>query len=161
MTIKVGDRMPDGTLLVATTDDVNETEASDYFANRLVVLFSVPGAFTPTCSKEHLPGFVANADALREKGVDKIACMAVNDLFVMQAWGEASNTGNSVELIADGNGDYTRALGLDSDFSNFGLGIRGKRFAMLVNDGELRQLFIEEGGGLRATSAEAMLKELG
>ena len=124
------------------------------------MLFSVPGAFTPTCSAKHLPGFVANADAIKKKGVDTIACMAVNDVFVMRAWGESGKVGDKVLMLADGNGEYARALGLELDASKFGMGTRSKRFSMIVKDGVVTQLNVEPPGEFGVSSAETALKQL-
>jgi len=160
MTIKVGDRMPEGTLTHATKDGPQKISAADFFKGRKVVLFSVPGAFTPTCDAKHLPGFVEKAGDLKAKGVDTIACMAVNDAFVMKAWGKSQNTDGKVEMIADGNGDYTKALGLDFDASGFGMGLRGQRFALLVDNGVVKQINVEAKGEFKVSSAEYVLGQL-
>jgi len=160
MTIKVGDRLPAGTLTVATKDGPQKVSAEDYFKGKKVVLFSVPGAFTPTCDAKHLPGFVEKAGDLRAKGVDTIACMSVNDAFVMKAWGKSQNTDGKVDMIADGNGDYTKALGLDFDASGFGMGLRGQRFSLLVDDGVVKQLNLEAKGEFKVSSAEYVLGQL-
>jgi peroxiredoxin len=133
----------------------------DLFRGKKVVLFSVPGAFTPTCSAKHLPGFVKNADAIKARGVDTIACMAVNDVFVMGAWGESSKAAGKVVMLADGNGEYARALGLELDATKFGMGMRGKRFSMIVEDGVVKQLNVESPGEFGVSSAETALKQLG
>jgi peroxiredoxin len=130
------------------------------FNGKKVVLFSVPGAFTPTCSAKHLPGFIGNYDALKKKGVDTIACMAVNDVFVMKAWGEAGKATGKVEMLADGNGEYARALGLELDASKFGMGMRGKRFSVIVDNGVVKALNVEPAGEFGVSSAEAALKQL-
>jgi peroxiredoxin len=132
----------------------------DLFKGKKVVLFSVPGAFTPTCSAKHLPGFINNADQLKAKGVDTIACMAVNDVFVMKAWGESAKAAGKVEMLADGNGDYARALGLELDASKFGMGQRGKRFSVIVDNGVVTALNVEPPGEFGVSSAEAALKQL-
>ena len=160
MTISVGDSAPEGGFTVMNADGPGALKSSDLFNGKKVVLFSVPGAFTPTCSKEHLPGFIENADALKAKGVDTIACMAVNDVFVMHAWGESSGATGKVEMLADGNGDYTRALGLELDASGFGMGQRGQRFAIVLDDGKVSQLYVEEGGAFKVSSAEHVLENL-
>jgi len=160
MTINAGDRAPEGGFAVMNADGPGGLKSADLFAGKKVVVFSVPGAFTPTCSKEHLPGFVEQADALKGKGVDTIACMAVNDVFVMDAWGKSAGADGKVEMLADGNGDYTQALGLGLDASGFGMGQRGQRFAMVVDDGVVSQLFVEEGGAFKVSSAENVLAYL-
>jgi peroxiredoxin len=160
MTIKVGDKMPAGTFSRMTKDGTQKISAEDLFKGKKVALFSVPGAFTPTCDAKHLPGFVENAAAFKAKGVDTIACMSVNDVFVMNAWGKASNVGDDVWMLADGNGDYVKALGLELDASGFGMGKRGQRFSVLVVDGVVKQLNVEEGGAFKVSSAEHMLGQL-
>ncbi|NCP12419.1 MAG: peroxiredoxin [Sphingomonadales bacterium] len=159
MTIQQGDTLPDATLVKATADGPQQVTAKDFFAGRKVALFSVPGAFTPTCSAKHLPSFVEHADALRAKGIDEIACTAVNDAFVMGAWNQADGSGD-VTMLADGNGEFVTALGLDSDSSAYGMGTRGKRFSMVVDDGKVSQLNVEAPGEYRVSSAEYMLDQL-
>jgi len=159
MTIKAGDKIPDATVMRMGGSGPEPVKSSDLFKGK-VVLFSVPGAFTPTCSAKHLPGFVEKADEIKAKGVDKIVCMAVNDAFVMNAWGKDQNVGDKVEMIADGNGDLTRALGLSLDATGFGLGERGQRFAFVANDGVIEQLFVEEGGAFQVSSAENVINHL-
>jgi peroxiredoxin len=132
----------------------------DLFKGKKVVLFSVPGAFTPTCSAKHLPGFVEKAEAIKAKGVDTIACMAVNDVFVMNAWGKAGNAEGKVAMLADGNGEYARALGLELDATKFGMGQRGKRFSVIVDNGVVKQLNVEPAGEFGVSSAETALKQL-
>ena len=139
---------------------MEEVFTTAFFGDRKVVLFSVPGAFTPTCSAQHLPGFVQNADAIKAKGVDEIVCIAVNDAFVMDAWAKSQNTGSSVTLLADGNGEFTQALGLGLDGSGFGLGQRGQRFAMVVEDGTITHLAVEAPGAFEVSSAERILAAL-
>jgi len=156
MTIKAGDRMPAGTFKTMR-DGPKDVSTDELFKGKKVVLFSVPGAFTPTCDAKHLPGFVQNAAALRAKGVDTIACMAVNDVFVMNAWGKNSNVGDDVLMLADGNGDYARALGLEMDASKFGMGKRGQRFAIVVDDGVARHVLIEEPGQFKVSAADHLL----
>ena len=160
MTIKVGDKMPKGQFTRFGANGPEPLSTDDLFKGKTVVLFSVPGAFTPTCSAKHLPGFVTNADAIKKKGVDTIACMAVNDVFVMSAWGKAGNTDGKVVMLADGNGDYARALGLELDASKFGMGQRGKRFSLIVDNGVVKQLNIEPPGEFGVSSAETALKQL-
>jgi peroxiredoxin len=160
MTIKVGDKMPAGTLTVVTKDGPQKISADEFFANKKVVLFSVRGAFTPTCDAGHLRGFVEKAGDLKGKGVDTIACMAVNDAFVMKAWGKAQNVEGKVEMLADGNADYTKALGLDFDGSGFGMGTRGQRFSLVVDNGVVKQVNIEAKGEFKVSSAEHVLTQL-
>jgi len=160
MTIKVGDQMPSGTFTRMGAKGPEPMSTDGLFKGKKVVLFSVPGAFTPTCNAKHLPGFVNNADALKKKGVDTIACMAVNDVFVMNAWGKAGNADGKVTMLADGNGDYARALGLELDASKFGMGQRGKRFSAIVDNGIVKQLNIEPPGEFGVSSAETALKQL-
>jgi peroxiredoxin len=160
MTIKVGDKMPKGQFTRMGANGPEPVATDDLFRNKKVVLFSVPGAFTPTCSAKHLPGFINNADALKKKGVDSIVCMAVNDVFVMKAWGEHSKATGKVDMVADGNGEYARALGLELDASKFGMGQRSKRFSMIVDNGVVKQLNIEPPGEFGVSSAESALKQL-
>jgi peroxiredoxin len=160
MTIKVGDKMPAGTFKHMTKDGPQAMTTDQLFAGRKVVVFSVPGAFTPTCDARHLPGFVQHAAAFKAKGVDTIACMAVNDVFVMNAWGKASVVGDNVLMLADGNADYAKALGLELNASGFGMGIRGQRFAIIVNDGVVKGLFVEGPGEFKVSSAEHVLAQL-
>lgn len=158
--IKVGDKMPAGTFTQVTKDGPQKVNAEDFFKGRKVVLFSVPGAFTPTCDARHLPGFVEKAGEIKAKGIDVIACMAVNDAFVMQAWGKSQNTDGKVEMLADGNAEYTKALGLEMDATGFGMGVRGQRFSLVVDDGVVKQLNVEEKGELKVSSAEHVLTQL-
>src|SRR5689334_3673696 len=160
MTIKAGDRMPSGKLKTMTADGPKDLSTDDLFKGKKVVLFSVPGAFTPTCDAKHLPGFVQNAESLRAKGVDTIACMAVNDVFVMNAWGKHSNVGDKVLMLADGNGDYARALGLELDARGFGMGTRGQRFAIIVDDGVAKEVNVEAPGQFKVSAAEHLLGQL-
>ena len=154
MTIKQGDNMPAGTFKVMTKDGPTDVSTDDLFKGKKVVLFSVPGAFTPTCSNQHLPSYLQNHDKIKEQGVDTIACMAVNDAFVMGAWGEERSVGDKITMLADGNGEYTKKLGLELDGTGFGLGTRGKRFSMIVNDGVIEKLLVDNGQ-YELTSAEA------
>jgi peroxiredoxin len=160
MTIKVGDRMPSGTLMRMTKDGPTAISTDDIFKGKRVVLFAVPGAFTPTCSAAHLPGFVKTAAAIKAKKVDTIACLAVNDAFVMGAWGKDQKVGDKVVMAADGNAEWTRALGLELDGTRFGMGTRAQRFAMVVQDGVVRALHVEAPGKFEVSSAEAVLKSL-
>ena len=160
MTIQAGDRIPSATLLKATPDGPEPIDTASYFAGRKVALFSVPGAFTPTCSVKHLPGFIERADEFRDKGVDEVACVAVNDPFVMQAWAQSSGAEGKVTMLADGNGDFAEALGLTMDGSKFGLGKRGSRWSAIVEDGVVRELNVEEPGAFKVSSAEFMLGQL-
>jgi peroxiredoxin len=160
MTIKVGDHVPSTTFVKATEAGPEQVSSDEYFKGRRVALFSLPGAFTPTCSAKHLPGFVEKADELKAKGIDEIACTAVNDAFVMGAWGKASNVEDKVTMLADGNGEFPKAVGLEMDGSKFGLGQRGQRFSMVVNDGVVEQLNVEAPGEYRVSSAEHMLESL-
>jgi peroxiredoxin len=160
MSIQVGDTMPEGRLNIMKADGPGSVSAKELFDGKKVVLFSVPGAFTPTCSRDHLPGFVEKADEIKAKGVDTVACMAVNDAFVMDAWGKQAGADGKVLMLADGNGDYTRALDLVMDGTGFGLGMRGRRFALIVNDGKVEQAFVEEGGQFKVSSADNVLAHL-
>ena len=159
MAISVGDKLPDATLVKATENGPEKVQASDYFAGKKVALFSVPGAFTPTCSAKHLPGFVEKAGELKAKGVDEIACTAVNDAFVLNAWNK--DVGSSdITMLADGNGEFAEALGLTMDGSGFGLGKRGQRFSMIVENGVVKELNVEQAGDFKVSSAEHMLGQL-
>ena len=160
MTIQVGDKIPEGGMAQMGPEGPGPVSTADLFGGKKVVLFSVPGAFTPTCSAKHLPGFIQNAEAIKAKGVDTIACMAVNDVFVMDAWGRGQDAGDAVMMLADGNADFTKSLGLELDASGFGMGTRGQRFAMVVDDGVVSQLYIEEGGAFEVSSAENVLGNL-
>jgi glutaredoxin/glutathione-dependent peroxiredoxin len=160
MTIKIGDRIPSVTLKRLGDAGLTDVSTDDVFKHRKVVLFSVPGAFTPTCSKEHLPGFVGRAAEIRNSGVDEIVCLAVNDPFVMKAWADAHEAAGKVSMLPDWNGELTRALGLEQDISGAGLGVRGKRFAMLVDDGVVKSLDIEDGKGVTVSGADACLVKL-
>jgi peroxiredoxin len=160
MTIKLGDKMPAGTLKHMTKDGPQNITTDQLFAGKKVVVFSVPGAFTPTCDAKHLPGFVQHAAAFKAKGVDTVACMAVNDVFVMNAWGKSSNVGDNVLMLADGNAEYAKALGLELNASGFGMGIRGQRFAIVVADGAVKGLFVEGPGEFKVSSAEHVLSQL-
>ena len=160
MTIKAGDRIPDGKLTLMGADRPENVTAQELLGKGKDVLFSVPGAFTPTCNAKHLPGFVQKAGALRARGVGKIVCMAVNDVFVMNAWGKAANVGDAIVMAADGNGDYARALGLELDARGAGMGMRGQRFALVIEDGIVKQVHVEAPGEFKVSSAEHVLGAL-
>ena len=160
MAIAVGERMPAGTFKCMAKEGPRDLSTDELFRGKRVVLFSVPGAFTPTCDAKHLPGFVQHAREIRARGVDTIACMAVNDVFVMNAWGKASGVEDKVLMLADGNGDYARALGLAFDASKFGMGTRGQRFAVVVKDGVVTHVAIEPPGQFKVSSAEHLLELL-
>jgi peroxiredoxin len=160
MAIQVGDRIPSTTFSKATPEGPQPVSSDDYFRGRKVALFSVPGAFTPTCSARHLPGFVEKVDEFKAKGVDEVACTAVNDAFVLNAWSDSADAQDKVTMLADGSGEFVRAIGLDADFSKFGMGPRGQRFSMLVDDGVVTQLNVEEPGAFNVSSADYMLERL-
>ena len=157
MPIQVGDKIPATTL---KNTDMKDVTTQELFDGRKVVVFAVPGAFTPTCSEQHLPGYIANADAIKAKGVDEIVCISVNDAFVMGAWGKDRGAGNHVRMLADGNGDFAKALGLDFDGSGIGFGIRCQRFAMVVENGSVTALAVEQPMKFEVSSAEAILAAL-
>lgn len=156
MTIKAGDKIPSSTLKTMGEKGPTDISTEDIFAGKKVLLFAVPGAFTPGCSITHLPGYVVNADKIKAQGVDSIICMSVNDAFVMDAWGKAQNA-EELLMLADGNGDFTAALGLELDGRGFGLGTRSQRFAMIVEDGTVSHLNVEPGAGVDVSSAETMM----
>lgn len=160
MTIAKGDTLPAATFSTMTENGPEPVESADFFAGRTVALFSVPGAFTPTCSAKHLPGFIEKAEELKAKGVDAIACTAVNDVFVMGAWGKAAGADGKVTMLADGNGDFVKALGLTMDGSKFGMGTRGQRFSLLVKDGVVAEVNVEAPGDFKVSSAEYLLGQL-
>jgi peroxiredoxin len=160
MTISQGEPLPETTFVKMTADGPEKVSSRDYFAGRKIALFSVPGAFTPTCSAKHLPGFIERAEALKAKGVDEIACTAVNDAFVMGAWAKSADAEDKVTLLADGNGDFVKALGLTMDGSGFGMGLRGQRFSMLVDDGVVTRLNVEGPGEYKVSSADYLLGQL-
>ena len=160
MTIAIGENMPSGTFGIMTESGPGALSTSDLFSGKKVVLVSVPGAFTPTCSMNHLPGYVDQIDALKGKNVDTVACMAVNDVFVMDAWGKDRGVGGNVMMLADGNGEYAGALGLEMDASGFGMGIRGQRFAIIVDDGKATHVAIEAPGQFEVSKVEAILEAL-
>ena len=160
MTIKVGDKIPSATLMEMQDGKPAAVKTDDFFKGRRVALFALPGAFTPTCSAKHVPGFVSNHDALKAKGVDAIACVSVNDAFVMGAWGKDQNAGGKVHMLADGNGEFTQAVGLVMDGTKFGMGKRSQRYSMIVDDGVVKSLNVEEPGAFEVSSAEHMLGQL-
>ncbi len=159
MAINVGDRLPDVPLTVATPDGPEQTTSTDFFAGRRVALFAVPGAYTPTCSARHLPSYVEKASELKGKGVDDIACISVNDPFVMSAWNKSDGS-EDITMLADGNGAFAEAVGLSMDASKFGMGKRSQRYSMVVNDGVVERLNVEAPGEYRASSAETLLEQL-
>jgi len=160
MTIKVGDKIPSSSLMTMTADGPGPVSTDEYFANRKIVIFSVPGAFTPTCSAKHLPGFIERADEFAAKGVDEIACFAVNDVFVMHAWGNSCEAAGKVTMLSDGNGTFTKFLGLEMDASGFGMGLRSQRFSVIVDNGTITELNVEEPGAFQVSSAEHALSQL-
>ena len=160
MTIQVGDKLPSATLTTMTAEGPKPLTTSELCEGKKVVLFAVPGAFTPTCSVQHLPGYVENAQSFKDKGVDTLACVSVNDPFVMGAWGKDREVGENLMMLSDGNGDFTAAIGLEMDGSGFGLGTRSQRYAMIIDDGVVSTLNVESGPGLDVSSAETILSEL-
>lgn len=160
MTVKVGDKLPSATLMQMKDGAPRPVKTDELFAGKKVVLFALPGAFTPTCSAKHLPGFVQHADEMKARGVDAIACLSVNDAFVMGAWGNAQGAGEKVMMLADGNGDFTKAIGLEMDATKYGMGTRSQRYAMVVEDGVVKELNVEEPGGYSVSSAEHVLKQI-
>lgn len=167
MTIKIGEKLPEGTLAefievesAGCSLGPNSFNVSDLVKGKKIVIFGLPGAFTPTCSAQHVPGYVAHAAELIAKGVDEIWCIAVNDAFVMGAWGRDQKVNGTVRMMADGNAAFSKALGLDADFTKFGMGTRSQRYSMLVEDGVVKQLNVEEGGKFEVSSAEKMLAQL-
>ncbi|MCR9071547.1 MAG: peroxiredoxin [Alphaproteobacteria bacterium] len=160
MTIKVGDKLPDVGLQHKTADGIDTLDNAALFAGKKVVLFAVPGAFTPTCSAQHVPSFVKNAEALEAKGVDTVACVSVNDPFVMGVWGKDQASDGKVMMLADGSAKFTKAVGLELDLTERGLGVRSQRYAMVVEDGTVTQLFVEEPGAFEVSSAEHVLAHL-
>jgi len=160
MTLKVGDRVPSATLYEMASDGPAAVTTDDLFAGKKVVLFALPGAFTPTCSAQHVPGYLNNAEEILGKGVDEIACLSVNDPFVMGAWAKDQGAGGKIRMLGDGAGDFTRAAGMEFDLSARGLGVRSKRYAMIVEDGVVTTLNVEDGPGLSISSAESILEAL-
>ena len=159
MTISKGESLPDATLVKMTPDGPDKVQAADYFKGKKVALFAVPGAFTPTCSAKHLPGYIDKADELKAKGVDEIACTSVNDAFVLGAWRDANNA-DGITMLADGNGEFAKAVGLDTDFSPYGMGTRSNRYSMIVDDGVVTEINVEEPGDFKVSSADHMLSQL-
>ncbi len=157
MTIKVGDKIPSVTLREMTPDGPKPVSTDELFAGKKVALFALPGAFTPTCSAKHVPGFVQNAEALKAKGIDTIACVSVNDAFVMGAWGKDQGAGDKVRMLADGNGEFTQAVGLEMDGTKFGMGKRSQRYSMIVDNGVVKSLNVEQPGAFEVSSAEFLL----
>ena len=160
MAIQVGDRIPEVTLRTTAAGREREVSTGDLFRGKRAVLFAVPGAFTPTCSDYHLPGFVEHAGQLKDKGIDLIACVAVNDHYVMDAWGKAREVGDKILMLADGNGEFARAMGLDNDSSRFGMGTRSRRYAALIEDGVVKALHVDQPGRFEVSSAEKILEAL-
>jgi peroxiredoxin len=160
MVIKVGDTLPPATFTTMSADGPKPITTDELFKGKRVVLFAVPGAFTPTCSARHLPGYTEHAAALKAKGVDTVACVSVNDVFVMNAWGKAQNVGDDVLMLADGNGAFTKALGLEMDGSKFGMGTRSQRYAMVVKDGVVETLNVEAPGEFKVSAADHLLEQL-
>ncbi|HEV7959951.1 MAG TPA: peroxiredoxin [Rhizomicrobium sp.] len=155
--IKIGDKIPSATLMQMKDGGPKPVSTDQIFAGKKVALFALPGAFTPTCSAKHLPGFIAHSEALKAKGIDAIACVSVNDAFVMGAWGEQQKVGDKVMMLADGNGDFTRALGLELDATKFGMGKRSQRYSMVVDNGVVKQLNVEAPGAFEVSSADHMM----
>ena len=160
MSLNTGDSIPDLEVGIMTAEGVQKSSIHSLFAGKKVVLFSVPGAFTPTCSDKHLPGFIMKAEEIKARGVDLIACIAVNDTYVMHAWGKARNVGDRILMLADGNGDFAGAMGLELDLTSAGMGRRSQRYAALIQDNEIEALWVEPGAGLEVSSAEAVLAAL-
>jgi len=160
MAINVGDKLPEVKLKHKTAEGIKDLTTSDLFGGKKVLLFALPGAFTPTCSAKHLPGYVDKASDIKGKGIDRIVCLSVNDAFVMDAWGKDQKVGDKVIMIADGNADFTKALGLEMDGSGHGMGTRSKRYAMLVENGVVKKLEVEKPGSFEVSSAEHMLKQI-
>ena len=160
MTIKVGDKLPAATFSAGTAEGPKPMTTDEIFAGKKVALFAVPGAFTPTCSARHLPGFKDHAADFKAKGVDAIACVSVNDAFVMKAWGESQSVGDAILMLGDGNGDFTKAIGLEMDGSKFGMGQRSQRYSMIVEDGVVKELNVEAPGEFKVSAADYMLAQL-
>jgi peroxiredoxin len=160
MTIKVGDKIPSAKLRHMTKDGPKDITTDEIFKGKKVALFALPGAFTPTCSAKHLPGFVQNAEQIKGKGISTIACLSVNDAFVMDAWGKNQNVGDKVMMLADGNADFTKAIGLEMDGTGYGMGLRSKRYSMVVDDGVVKQLNLEKPGAFEVSNAETILKQI-
>jgi glutaredoxin/glutathione-dependent peroxiredoxin len=160
MAIQVGDKVPSVKVKVITPEGAKDTTTDELFAGKKVVLFAVPGAFTPTCSARHLPGFVEHAQDIRAKGVDEVLCLSVNDAFVMEAWAKDRRAGDKLKLVADGSGEFTKAVGLEFDARNFGMGVRSQRYALVADNGVVKHLAVEAPMKFEVSSAEAVLAEL-
>jgi glutaredoxin/glutathione-dependent peroxiredoxin len=160
MTVQAGQKAPDAKLRHMTAEGPKEITTAELFAGKKTVLFALPGAFTPTCSAKHLPGFIEKLDQLKAKGVTQVACLSVNDAFVMGAWGKAQGADDKVLMLADGNGDFTKAMGLEMDGSTFGMGMRSKRYAAIIDDGVVTKLFVEQPGAFEVSSADYVLGQL-
>ncbi len=160
MTIKIGDSLPNATFMTMTSEGPRPISVDDIFKGKTVAVLALPGAFTPTCSARHLPGYKEQAEAFKAKGVDQIVCISVNDVFVMGAWAKDQGISDEVTLLADGNGDFTRAIGLDFDGSKFGMGLRSQRYSMVVKDGVVDKLNVEEGGEFRVSAADYLLEQI-
>ena len=160
MTIQIGDTLPEGSFNIMLDDKPSEIDTGDLFGNKNILLFAVPGAFTPGCSLNHLPGFISNRSELYSKGIDQIICLAVNDIFVMSAWAKSQNISDEIMMISDGNCDYTKKIGLEIDSTAFGMGIRSRRYALVANDSKITQLFIDEPGKIELSTAEYVLSNL-
>jgi peroxiredoxin len=160
MTVKIGDTVPSATFTTFTAEGPRPITTEELLAGKTVALFAVPGAFTPTCSAKHVPGFKAHAAELKAKGVDTIACVSVNDVFVMKAWGETQGAGDDILMLADGNGDFAKAVGLELDGSKFGMGLRSQRYSLVAKDGVITELNVEQGGEFKVSSAEYLLAQL-
>ena len=160
MTISIGETLPDTTFMEMTANGPEPVTTASVFSGKTIALFAVPGAYTPTCSAKHLPGFLEQSDVLARKGVDEIVCTSVNDVFVMDAWGKSNEAGDKIRMLADGNGSFAKALGLEMDASGFGMGARSQRYSMLVKDGVVTQLNVESGGAFEVSSADYLLGQL-
>ena len=160
MTISIGERIPDVEVMTMGSNGPQKVSTIEVLGSGKAVLFAVPGAFTPTCSDLHLPGFIYRADELKERGVNTVACIAVNDVYVMDAWSKASGVGDKLAMLADGNGDFAKAMGLDMDGKGFGMGLRSQRYAAVIEDGVLQALFVEQGPGVKVSSADSVLENI-
>ncbi len=160
MTISIGERIPDVEVMTMGSNGPQKVSTIELLGSGKAVLFAVPGAFTPTCSDLHLPGFIYRADELKERGVNTVACIAVNDVYVMDAWSKASGVGDKLAMLADGNGDFAKAMGLDMDGKGFGMGLRSQRYAAVIEDGVLQALFVEQGPGVKVSSADSVLENI-
>jgi glutaredoxin/glutathione-dependent peroxiredoxin len=160
MAVRVGEKVPQATFTTMGPDGPKPVTTDEIFGGKTVALFAVPGAFTPTCSAKHLPGFKEKAAELKKKGVDTIACMSVNDVFVMDAWGKSQGVGGDIVMLADGNGEFAKKMGLELDASRFGMGPRSQRYSLIAKDGTITELNVEQGGEFRVSSAEYMLEQL-